>query len=161
VRAVLVAAGTYASVVISQLITANLRGATSVLATAGASIGLISLTLIVVIFVGESIENVREGREALMREGSNEQAVLNAARYFAEEELKGEVRWTTELDESRRHLNAPTDPLTLMRRVVESAYQLFETHYGRASRLAETIDFEVTFMTHSVQGWRNHHCRLG
>jgi GAF domain-containing protein len=150
-RAVLVAAGTYASVLVSQVITSNLSGPGRIVMTAAASLGLISLTLIVVTFVSEAIENVREARDALERQGSNEQAVLNAARYFAEEELKDEVRWTTELDPSNRQVSAPTDPLTLMRRVVESAYQLLETHYGRASRLAETIDFEVTFMTRSYR----------
>lgn len=161
-RAVLIAGGTYASVLISQMITSNISGPGRILAIAATSIGLIAITLLAVTYVSEAIEQAREALEALDREGSDEQAVLNSARYFAEAELKEEVRWTSELDIAMRHVSAPTEPLTLMRRVVESAYQLLETHYGRASRLADTIDFEVTFMTRSyhddgitIAAWAN------
>lgn len=82
---------------------------------------------------------------------AEEQSVLDTAHLFAEEELKEEVRWATELAPPNGHILTPTDPITLMRRVVESAYRLLEVHYGQAPRSIDTVEFEVTFMTKSCK----------
>ena len=114
----------------------------------------LALLLLLIIFIAvfyalrTRIESLEEAESQKLRQ-------LLYAASLMDQFVAGQIRslsvdnWSTLPSQERaRRLIASVDRLS---DVVHAAYQLFESHFGSSERAEDRVDFEVTFMTKSLQ----------
>jgi hypothetical protein len=153
-RTVAVALGTYGAALLSAIVATTLDKVSApaqfVLASV-ATFGLVTLMVLMAYLLGQAIAGVQAAEAREHAEEKKQEEVLAAARVLADASTLSEIDRLTRAGRSGPEPADETAPLQTIQGLVEATYRTLDAHYGQAARLAETIEFEVTFMTRSYK----------